>query len=133
MAFFRRVRPTAWIAHHAIRSANGSIAATSRPNGCLYLSASPNWKKADRYDWHNICRWGKGMTKATEALNYWRAAKSIRWLLRCSADLVDIEDHYTEIEVLVLHSDWPLLRDRASELLDDKFRIFGGLRSVAHD
>lgn len=73
------------------------------------------------------------MTKATEALNYWRASRNIRGLLRHGTDLIDIEDHYTEIEVLVLHSDWPLLRDRASELLDDKFRIFGGLRSVAHD
>lgn len=61
---------------------------------------------------------------------FWTAARDIRFHLLAGSPPHLTEDSYSEIETIALHSDYPVLRDRASEILDERYRIFGMTRQA---
>lgn len=59
-----------------------------------------------------------------ELLNYWLSMRKLNALYRlnvCMPD--DIEDVKAELEAMAMHTDWPLLRVRCMDAIDEAQRL----------
>lgn len=55
-----------------------------------------------------------------EALNYWLSMRKLNALYRLNVCLPDdIEDVKTELEAMAINTDWPLLRVRCRDAIND--------------